>query len=187
MLRFVVFFVLAYLAWTYTASIGCAAMNFLGEPIVSLFDTHGITKSMHSSGGKVVLKYAPSPDGKPLLLDYRNLAYGTVLLTALVLAVPDIRWKLRLKILLLGMIILFPVQVLRLVLEVFNYYGQHITTKTGTLYPVVIRKGIYYSHRVLQRLDTQAIPLMIWAGLYFYYVWYGKYFMKRISTKPQSS
>ncbi|MFQ6008715.1 MAG: hypothetical protein ACE5K8_07165, partial [Candidatus Zixiibacteriota bacterium] len=82
--------------------------------------------------------------------------------------------------LIIAMILLFPVQVFRLVVTIFNYYGQHIKRDDESVYPVFWRKGLWYTERVLARLDGQLIPVVIWAGLFFHYKWSYKYFKKRI-------
>lgn len=155
-----------------------AVLTFCGEKIVLLFDSYNLTKAIESAGKNIILYYAPSPDGQPYVINYRNITFNTVFLLALIMAVPDVSHKLRLKILLWGMVFLFPVQVFRLVITVFNYYGQHIQKDGESLYPVVYRKGLWYTERALARLDGQLIPVAIWVGLFFYYQWYNKYFKK---------
>jgi len=113
-------------------------------------------------------------------MNYRNLTFGAVFLVALIMAVPDVRPKMRLKILLIGLGVVFSTQVFRVSLEVFNYYGQNMLMDGESLYPVFWRKTLYQTARAMARLDGQAIPVMIWAGLYFYYLWYSRHFRKHI-------
>ncbi|MEA3297342.1 MAG: hypothetical protein U9R56_05710 [candidate division Zixibacteria bacterium] len=177
-----IFFILAYLIWVVTTPVVATILALCGEKVVMLFDGHDITQALTSSGKTIILAYSPSPDGKPHTFNYRNISYGTVFLLALIMAVPDVRPKLRVKILLLGLAFLLPVQLTRLVVHVFDYYGQHMQMDGVSLYPVVYRKGLFFANRVLTRIDGQVIPVVIWAALYFYYVWYNKFFRKR--TKP---
>jgi hypothetical protein len=179
-LRFVVFFLVAFGLWFLTAPVVNHVLVFCAEKIVFLFDNYDITKAIDSVGKKIYVLYAPSPDGEPYGLNYRHLTFNTVFLLALIMSVPNVDSKLRLKILIIGMICLFPVQVFRLVVTVFNYYGQHIKRDGESIYPAVYRKGLWYSERILARLDGQLIPVAIWAGLFFYYKWYYRYFKKRM-------
>lgn len=166
--------------WIVTAPAINAVLTFCAEKIVFVLDTYDITKAIDSAGKNIILRYAPSPDGKPLILNYRNLTFNTVFLLALIMAVPSVPPRTRFKIILLGMCLLFPVQICRLVVIVFNHYGQHIQMAGKDLYPVVLRKGLYQAERLFARLDGQLVPVVIWSGLYFYYVWYHKYFRKRV-------
>jgi hypothetical protein len=178
-LRFVVFFLVAFGLWFLTAPVVNHVLVFCAEKIVFLFDNYDITKAIDSAGKKIYVLYAPSPDGEPYVLNYRHLTFNTVFLLALIMAVPNVDTKLRFKILIIGLTCLFPVQVFRLVVTVFNYYGQHIKRDGESVYPVVYRKGLWFTERGLARLDGQLIPVVIWAGLFFYYKWYYKYFKKK--------
>jgi len=158
-------------------------LTYAGEKVVFLFDGNDLTQSLTSSGRNILLVFQPS-DGKPHMLNYRNITFNFVFLMALIMAVPDINYRLRLKILLLGYAFLFPVQVTRLVVYIFNYYGQHINRDGLPLYSDFPRKALLYTNRSLQRLDGQIVPVAIWAGLYFYYKWQYKFFKKDRRTGP---
>ena len=176
--RFVVFFVIVYLLWHFTAPIANKPFTFLGGNIVMLFDGLDLTKAIKASGKFIVVVYEPTTDGKPLTLDYKGFTFNTVFLVALIMAVPNVDYKLRLKILLLGLVILYPIQVFRLVIYVFNHYCQNMRRKSGaTIYPLFIHNAIGYTDRVLIRIDGQIIPIVIWAGLFYYYEWH-KMFIK---------
>jgi hypothetical protein len=178
LLRFLVFFALVFGLWVVTTPAVTTVLSFVSEKVVMLLDSHNLTLSMDSEGGHIALNYQPTPDGKPHYVNYRNFSFGTVFLLALIMAVPDVDHRVRLKILVIGYALLFGVQVVRLVVHVFNYYGQHMEVAGQTIYPVFWRKTIFFTDRTLARLDAQAVPVMIWAGLYFYYVWYDRYFKK---------
>lgn len=156
-------------------------LSFGAEKVIFLCDGYDLTKAIRTSGHTMFLVYAPSPDGKPWPMNYRNVSFGVVFLVALIMAVPDVRPKLRLKILLLGLAIVYCAQVFRVVIEVFNYYGQNMLMDGESLYPVFWRKTLFQIERAMARLDGQAIPVMIWAGLYFYFQWYNRYFKNRSS------
>ena len=173
-----VFFAVAFGLWVVTTPAVTTVLSFVSEKVVMLLDSHGLTLGMESEGRHIALHYQPTPDGKPHYMNYRNISFGTVFLLALIMAVPNVDYRLRLRILVIGYAMLFGVQVVRLVVYVFNYYGQNMTVGGESLYPVFWRKAIFFTDRTLARLDAQAIPVMIWSGLYFYYVWYDRYFKK---------
>ena len=55
---------------------------------------------------------------------------------------------------------------------VFEYYSQRMTWSSGEpVYSAFYRSLFFYSKRGLARLDGQLIPIVIWAGLYYYYKW----------------
>jgi hypothetical protein len=177
-LRFAIFFVIAYLLWHFTAPIANKAFTFFGGNIVMLFDRLDSTKAIKAVGKYIVVAYEPAKEGKNLVLDYKGFTFNTVFLVALIMAVPNINYKLRLKILVLGLVILYPIQVFRLVIYIFNYYCQNMRKKSGaTIYPLFIHNAIGYTNRVLIRIDGQIIPIVIWAGLFYYYKWHNM-FMK---------
>lgn len=168
-----IYFVAAYFIWTFTTPVANKIFTFFGEKAVKLIDTHDFTRSISGQGQYIIIDYSPSPDGKPRVTSYRIYTFNTVFLTALILAVPRIKYKLKLKILLLGLVLIYPIQILRLVVYVFEYYSQRMTWSSGEpVYSTFYRDLFYYSKRALARLDGQLIPIVIWAGLYYYYKWH---------------
>jgi hypothetical protein len=174
LIRFLVYFIVAFLFWIVVTPVGASIYAFVGGKIIYLLDDYGMTKSIHSSGKTIVLKYAPS-DGKPQLINSRTTTFNVVFLLALIMAVPDVRNNLRLKIILIGVGLLIPVQLVRLVVWVFNYYSQHIRLDGELIYPYFWRKTLIWSDRTLARLDSMLIPVVIWAGLFYYYKWNYKF------------
>ncbi len=146
-----------------------------------LFDGYDLTQSLVVEENGISIYYAPSPDNKPHRINYRKISFNSVFLLALIMAVPNVDPRLRAKILIIGFLLLFPVQILRIVLIVFNHYGQHMRMDGVNLYSDIPRKVIYYSDRIITRLDGQIIPVAIWAGLFFYYRWYPEY-VRRTSS-----
>ena len=186
LLRFLVFFVAAFLFWLATTPICTPILTFCTEKIVKVFDTHDFTEGMISRGKTIALKYAPSPDGKPHFMNARNISFNTVFLLALIMAVPDVNYKLRLKILLLGFIVLFPVQVVRLTIYILNYYATHMQMDGAPIYHSLWRKILFYGDLTLTRLDSMLVPVIIWAGLYYYYKWHAV-FQKRKAVPVAAS
>lgn len=150
-----------------------------------LFDRLDFTKAIKAVGKYIVVAYEPAKEGKNLVLDYKGFTFNTVFLVALIMAVPNVNYKLRLKILLLGLVILYPIQVFRLVIYIFNHYCQNMRRKSGaTIYPLFIHNAIGYADKVLIRIDGQIIPIVIWAGLFYYYKWHNM-FMKMRQAKTR--
>lgn len=149
-------------------------------PVIHILDWHDVTGKIHTDGDKIHFYYSPS-DGKPIVADYRRISYNFVFLVALILAVPDIRPRLRLKILIIALAILFPLQVLRVAIFILNHYGQHLRVGEETLYPLIYRKFLFYSYRLQLLLDGYLTPIIIWVGLLFYYRWHREY-LKRIKN-----
>ncbi len=170
---FVATFIIVYLLWSFTAPLANKVFTFIGGNVVMLFDRADYTRAIESAGRYIVVAYEPTKDGKPLTLEYKGFTFNTVFLVALIMAVPNINYKLRLKILILGLVILYPIQVFRLVVYIFNYYCLNMRRKSGDfIYPAYLHHAIGYADRVLIRIDGQIIPVIIWAGLFYYYKWH---------------
>ena len=144
-----------------------------------MLDSYNITRAIISDGSSIWIVYYPSIEGEQLHVKYRRVTYNAVFLVALIMAVPGISHRLRIKILLLGLLMLFPLQVLHIILTVFNYYAWHMTANDQKLYSMVVCNGLAYGRRVFSRLDGQLFPIVIWVALFFYYKWYGQFFKKR--------
>lgn len=180
--RFAIYFVVAFVVWVVTTPVMAELFAFGCEKLLFLLDSYDLTQSVVASGRTIGLIYSPSPDGEPLLMNYRNISYSTPFLVALIMAVPSVNPRVRARILLIGLLLLIPFQVFRLVIFVFHYYSQYMTIGDHALYSAFWRQVLLYADRVLGRTDGTLVPLAIWAGLYFYYKWHYK-FIKR-SAKP---
>jgi hypothetical protein len=150
---------------------------------VRLFDHHNLTQSVTAAAASVYLYYSPTPTGKPFALDYRFVSYNIPFLLALILAVPDTRTKIRLKILALGLVMLFTIDVLMLVVGMLNYYAT-LDVNGQPFFSTAWTKILYYAERLAARLNGEVPPLLIWAGLFFYYKWYAGIEQHRGRSKP---
>ncbi len=172
-LRFILFFALAYLIWHLTAPVGTRILSDVAGGIIHLFDRADYTKEISASDKYIIVKYEPTKDGKPLALEFKGFTFNTVLLVALIMAVPAIDYKLRLKILIIGLLILFPIQIFKFVIYVFNHYCQNMRRKSGAfIYPAYIHHSLGYIDKVMWRIDGQIIPVVVWGGLYYHYKWH---------------
>jgi hypothetical protein len=181
---FVAAFVIVYLLWSLTAPLANTVFTFIGGNIVMLLDRADYTKAIESAGRYIVVVYEPTKDDKPLTLEYKGFTFSAVFLVALIMAVPNVDYKLRLKILVLGLLILFPIQIFKFVVYVFNYYCQNMRRKSGAfIYPAYLHHSIGYADRIMWRIDGQVIPVIIWAGLFYYYKWHN-IFTKMMKKRP---
>jgi hypothetical protein len=155
----------------------------ISEPLVRLFDHHDLTRSVIAAASSVYMYYSPTPTGKPFALDYRFVSYNIPFLLALILAVPDTRIKTRLKILAFGFMMLFTIDVLMLVVGMLNYYAT-LDVNGQPFFSTAWTNVLYYADRFATRLNGEVPPLLIWAGLFFYYKWYRDSGQHRGKSKP---
>ncbi len=173
LLRFLIAFAIIYLLWNFSAPLANRVFTFFGGNILMLFDGANYTRAVEPDGEFIVVVFGAGKNVETLNLEYKGFTFNTVLLLALILAVPDVNYKLRLKILILGMVVLYPIQIIRLVIFIFNYYCQNMGRRGGgTLYPQFTHNAIGYVDKTLIRIDGQIIPVFIWAGLFYYYKWH---------------
>ncbi len=66
----------------------------------------------------------------------------------------------------LGLAIVYCAQVFRVVIEVFNYYGQNMLMDGESLYPVFLRKTLFQIERAMARL-TVCDPVNDMGGVIF--------------------
>ena len=152
-----------------------------------LIDQANRTKAVEAVRDLIVVVYEPAIDGKTLNLEYKGFTFNMVFLFALIMAVPNVNYKLRLKILIIGFIIVYPIQVFRVVIYVFNYYCHNIKRRSGaTIYPTYLHNTIGYLDKTLIRIDGQIIPVVIWAALFYYYKWHN-IFKKLRQAKAEES
>jgi len=117
--------------------------------------------------------FHPTPDGKPLATSFKYFTFNGVFLAALILAVPKVKYKLRLKILLLGFFFLVPFQLLLFNVFVFDNYAKRMMWSSDKfVYSDFVRNSLLYGRRILMRIEGQLIPVLIWAGLFYYYRWH---------------
>ena len=172
-LRFLLFFALTYIIWDFTAPVGTKVFSYVAGNIVLAIDDAGHATDIFPYEKYIVVQYPAARDGKPLSLEYKGFTFNTVLLVALIMAVPRVDYKLRLKLLILGLIILFPIQIFRLVVYIFNFFCRNIKRSDGSfIYPAYLYHSIGYVDKTLIRIDGQIIPVLIWSGLYYYYKWH---------------
>lgn len=168
-----IFFSAAFLVWDATKPAGAKVFAFCGEKIVKLLEKKDTTRSIITQGGDIYIFYHPSADNKPLSTKFRHYTFNGVFLFALIMAVPRVKYRLRLKILIIGFVLIFPFQLMLFVVYVLNSYARRMMLRDGFLYPDFIRYSLSYAQRILIRVEGQMVPIVIWAGLFYYYKWHG--------------
>ncbi len=114
---------------------------------------------------------------------FKYYTFNGVFLIALILAVPKVNYKLRLKILLLGFLVLVPFQLLLFNVYVFDNYARKMMWSSDRyVYSGFVRNSLLYGRRILMRVEGQLIPVIIWVGLFYYYKWH-RILTKRIQKK----
>jgi hypothetical protein len=158
-------------------------LNFLvstpAAGLVYIADWHDITQDIRVAGENTQVYFAASPDGEPLVIGYRRFSYGIVLLLALILAVTDVKVRLRLRILLVGLSLIYILQVIRVAAIVLDHYGQHVGNQGVPIYPLLYRQALHYFNKMMIRLEGHLLPVAVWAGLFLYYKWYPKYITRK--------
>lgn len=170
LIRFLVFFPLAFIIWKWSAQPVNCFLTACAEPVAKALDGFDLTKSITSAGTKIRIDYTAAPE--PMVIYYRQISYGTVFLLTLIMAVPDVRHRLRLKILAIGTGLILASQVMRIVTYTLNHYGQHLHIDGHEIYPDIPRLALVYIENTLGGGGNQIIPVIIWFALFFYYVWH---------------
>jgi hypothetical protein len=172
LISFVIFFAAAFFVWDATKPVGAKIFAYSGEKIVKVLEKKNTTQNVLTKGGDIFVFYHPSADNKPLSTKFRHYTFNGVFLFALIMAVPKVNYKMRLKILILGFIFIFPFQLLLFVVYVLNSYAQRMMIREGFLYPDFIRFLLSYGQKILIRVEGQLVPILIWGGLFYYYKWH---------------
>jgi len=171
-LRLIVFFIAAFILWKITAPVQNKALTFFSEGMVRLFDHHDFTRSMRTSGTDILVSFQPSQDNRPLVINSAKITYNISFLFALLMAVPKVPVRQRAKILVIGIIILFFIQIVRVNIIIFYFYCRRMQLYGQPVYAELVRYGLFYTYEVMRRLSGMLFPVIIWAGLYFYYRWH---------------
>ena len=184
-LRFLLFFSVGIAVWYWLTPLEASFTAWVAEPLVRLIDSYNLTQDLASSGASILHYYSPSPTGLPFEISYRFVNYNDFLLFALIMAVPGVRPRLRLKILLLGFVILFPTHVAMVLMAIAKNLSL-LDINKQPFYSVFVRNALFYIDRVMTRINGELFPVLIWAGLYYFYEWH-KYLSLRtkLSSKKK--
>ena len=186
LISFVIFFAAAFLIWDTTKPAGAKIFAFCGEKIIKLLEKKDTTKRVITQDGDIFVFYHPSSDNEPLSTKFKHYTFNGVFLLALIMAVPGINYKLRLKILIIGFVLIFPFQLLLFIVFVLNRYASMMMMRDGFLYPDFIRQSLSYGQKILIRVEGQLVPIIIWGGLFYYYKWHS-ILTKRIESRSSDN
>jgi hypothetical protein len=161
-----------FLIWDTSKPLGAKIFAFCGEQIVKFLEKKDTTKKVMTQDGDIFVFYHPSPDNEPLSTQFKYYTFNGVFLFALIMAVPQVNFKLRLKILIIGFVLILPFQLLLFTVFVLNRYASMMMIRDGFLYPSLLRESLSYGQKILIRVEGQLVPIIIWGGLFYYYKWH---------------
>ena len=99
--------------------------------------------------------------------------FDMVLLFALIWAVPNINWKKRMKIFLLGFAIIFVIHLVKIFIFIKCEYAPHIKVDGLPYWSPFQRKVYNYLSDFIILVVNQIFPVLIWSLLYWKYWWKG--------------
>ncbi len=112
------------------------------------------------------------PKGSPPIKYEGDLVhFDMVLLFALIWAVPNINFKKRLKIFLLGIIIIFGVHVIKIFVYAKHEYAQHIKLDEVRYFSSFERVVYRKLKDFFLRVGNQLMPILVWSLLYIKQWW----------------
>jgi len=185
--KFIGVFAIAFTIWHFTAPVGAWFYAGTADLVVRALDGKNITNKISSENGYIIVDHRRGREDKPLVLEYKGFTFNSVFLIALTMIVPGVNHKLRIKILIIGLLLLFPEQIFRLVVTIFSYYAEKMRMRDGGyIYPMYLIRSVNYVEGAMIRIDGQIIPVVVWAALFYYYKWHNIFTKRRKSKeKPQ--
>ncbi len=170
--RFLIFFAFFYFLWYFSTPVYNQFLAALSKKLLPFTESSRLTVTVIPEGRTIgiyhVLSYEPG--GSSLGLDAMKVHFDLVLLLTLIFAVPKIKVKTRLKILLWGILLSVLVHMLKIVVIVKDGYASAFVFK-GTPYYSSFERGIYaFGRGFFTRLGNQLVPLLIWSVLYVKFV-----------------
>ena len=181
LIRLIFFFALFYLLWYCLSPFYNTILAGVSEQVIRLSETGGlkITRSITAVEKHIWIYHIPA--GSPVTKYRGNLVhFDMVLLFALIWAVPNLDVRKRLKIFLLGGLIVFGVHVVKLLVYAKHTYASHIIVD-GTDYFTPFQKAVYRSLKeFFIKVGNQAVPVLIWSLLFVNH-WWGK----RLKLRPR--
>jgi hypothetical protein len=175
LLRLVFFFGLFYLLWYFLSPLYNQILAPVSTQILKLSEIGGehITNYMQVQGKYIFVQHAGSEDHPELSVRVRTnvVHFDMVLLFALIWAVPDINWKRRMKIFLLGFAVIFVLHLVKIFIFVKNEYAPHIKVNDVHYWSTTQQKAYRYLSDFILLVVNQIFPVLIWSLLYVGYWW----------------
>ena len=172
LIRVVLFFAFFYLLWYYLSPFYNGILTGVSGQVVRLSETGGLKVTRSIVGVEKEIWIYHIAAGSPVT-KYRGdlVHFDMVLLFALIWAVPNVNVKKRLKIFLLGGLIIYGVHVVKLFVYVKHTYASYLIVH-GTYYFTPLQKAVYGSLKAFFiKVGNQAIPVLIWSLLYVNHWW----------------
>ena len=177
LVRLIFFFSLFYLLWYFLSPL---YNHILATPSVltlkaSEIGSKHLTTSTQVQGKYIFVHHVASKENPELSIRvHANVVhFDMVLLFALIWAVPGIKWKKRMKILLLGFAIVFVLHLIKILIFVKYEYAIHMKVGGIHLWSPAEQKGYRYVKDFILLIVNQIFPILIWSLLYVKY-WWGK-------------
>ena len=175
LVRLVFFFALFYLLWYFLSPLYNQVLAPLSEQIIKLSEIGGkhITNSMQVEGKYIFVHHIASEQNPELCVRITTnvVHFDMVLLFALIWAVPHVILKRRMKIFLLGFLIVFVLHLFKIFIFVKSDYALHIKID-GVPYWSPIQQNVYrYLGDFILLVVNQIFPVLIWGLLYWKYWW----------------
>ena len=172
LIRLVFFFAFFYLLWYYLSPFYNIILAGVSEEVIQFSET-GKLKITESVEGveKWIWVYHIPKDSAPIKYRGNLVHFDMVLLFALIWAVPNIDFKKRLKLFLLGIFIIFGVHVIKIFVYVKHEYAQHIKLD-DVRYFSPFQRAVYWNLKeFFLRVGNQLMPILVWSLLYVKHWW----------------
>jgi hypothetical protein len=172
LIRLVLFFAFFYLLWYHLSPFYNQVLALVSEEILQISESSElkITKDVIAVGKQ--LQVYLIPEGSPVVELEGNLVhFDMVLLFALIWAVPQVSIKKRMKIFLLGFLIIFGLHWFKIFVFFKQYYSDHIQLDGVSYWSPFQRKVYLYLSTFIFGIMNQIFPVIIWSLLYVPYWW----------------
>jgi hypothetical protein len=147
----------------------------LSTQILKLSEIGGvhITNSMQVEGKYIFVHHIASEKNPERSVRIRTnvVHFDMVLLFALIWAVPQVTLKRRMKIFLLGILILFVLHLFKIFIFVKSDYALHIKVDGVSYWSPLQQKVYRYLNDFILLVVNQIFPVLIWGLLYWRYWW----------------
>ena len=172
LIRLVFFFGFFYLLWYYLSPFYNDILSGVSEKIIQLSEIGElkITESVIGMEKQIWVYHIPK-DSPPIKYQARFVHFDMVLLFALIWAVPNINFKKRLNLFLLGIFIIFGVHVIKIFVYVKHEYAQHIELDEVRYFSPFQRAVYLNLKEFFLRVGNQLMPILIWSLLYVKHWW----------------
>jgi hypothetical protein len=173
--RLISFFLLFYFAWYLLTPVYNHILAPPASLVLKISEMTGIhlTNSLEPKGDHIFVHHAASEKNPNFTVRVwaRVVHFDLVLLSALIWAVPNIDRKKRIRIFLCGLLILFPLHLLKILIFVKHEYSLHV--RVGGVYNWSTSGRIVYRYLAdfILLVANQVLPILIWSLLYAKYWW----------------